>query len=112
MRTSSSKQIMAALAFGLLTTAATLQAGAATPGPLVLADAGQTRYVIVVGENASEAEQYAAKEMADFLEQVTGAAFPTAAFAPAAAVLHPETRIDAPALGVKLMKGCPALSAA
>ena len=68
---------MAALALGLLTTAATLQAGAATPGPLVLADAGQTHYVIVVGENASEAEQYAAKEMADFLEQATGAAFPT-----------------------------------
>ena len=45
--------------------------------PLVLAENGQTRYAIVIAAKACEAEQYAAKELAHFLKDMTGAEFPT-----------------------------------
>ncbi len=77
MRVSTFEHVVLTLAIGLLTGAATSRAGAEQAGKLILADGGQTRYVIVVGETASEAERYAAKELADFLEQATGAAFAT-----------------------------------
>ena len=77
MRVSSFGHVVLALAIGLTTGAATSRAGAEQAGKLILADAGRTRYVIVVGKEAPEADRYAAKELADFLEQATGAAFPT-----------------------------------
>ncbi len=52
-------------------------AAAASDGELVLAEDGQTRYVIVIAKDASEAEQYAAKELGYFLNEMTGAEFPT-----------------------------------
>lgn len=50
---------------------------AKTPGtPLILAEAGQTRYTIVIPATACDAEEYAAAELAHFLEEMTGARFP------------------------------------
>ena len=42
----------------------------------VLAENKQTRYTIIQAEQCSEAEKFAAKELAEFLGRVTGAAFP------------------------------------
>ncbi|MFA9477375.1 DUF4838 domain-containing protein [Phycisphaerales bacterium AB-hyl4] len=44
-------------------------------GEVVLADAGATEYVIVIGANASKAEQFAAEELSLFLHQMTDADF-------------------------------------
>ncbi len=50
---------------------------AKAPGtPLVLAEAGQTKYTIVIPATACAAEEYAAAELAHFLEEMTGATFP------------------------------------
>ena len=43
--------------------------------PLILAEQGKTRYEIVIGAKACEAEKYAAKELAYFLTEMTGAEF-------------------------------------
>ena len=43
--------------------------------PVTIAENGAAKAIIVVAEGATEAEQYAANELADFLKQVTGAAF-------------------------------------
>jgi hypothetical protein len=43
---------------------------------LTLAEKGQTSYSIVLGENASEVEKTAAKELQYYLQAVTGAKFP------------------------------------
>lgn len=48
----------------------------ASADPLRLAEGGKTRYVIVVDPAATAAEQHAAQELAAFLQQVTGAAYP------------------------------------
>ena len=45
-------------------------------GPLVLAENGQTRYAIVIGAEADYGEDMAARELALFLHQITGAEFP------------------------------------
>jgi hypothetical protein len=66
-----------ALAVALMTFTATTPVGAEPLGALALAADGQTRYVIVIGKDASEAEKYAAKELGYFLKEMTGAAFPT-----------------------------------
>ena len=54
----------------------TATAGRADADPLVLADHGATRYSIVIAKEAVAAEQYAAKELAYFLKEMTGAEFP------------------------------------
>ena len=41
-----------------------------------LAENGKTGYSIIIGTEVTEAEQYAAVELANFLKQVTGAVFP------------------------------------
>ncbi len=41
-----------------------------------LASGGKTKYVIIVDPQATASEQHAAKELASFLQQVTGAEFP------------------------------------
>lgn len=43
--------------------------------PVVLAQGGSTEYVIACGEAPTEAEAYAAQELATFLKKVTGAGF-------------------------------------
>jgi len=48
---------------------------AAAPDPLVLAEAGRTRYRIVVAQDAGSGEQTAAENLAKYLGQMTGAAF-------------------------------------
>ena len=48
-----------------------------TEATLRLSDAGRARAAIVVAADATEAEQTAAGELADFLKQVTGAEFET-----------------------------------
>ena len=57
----------------LLTGTLTTPAAAA---PLPLAAGGKTSYSIVVDPSALAAEQHAARELATFLQQVTGASFP------------------------------------
>ena len=47
--------------------------------PLQLAVNGKTEYVIAVGTNAIPAEQYAAKDLSNYLQKITGAAFPVVA---------------------------------
>lgn len=47
-----------------------------THDPLILAEDGQTRYAIIIAAEAVEAEQFAAKELAYFLKEMTGADFP------------------------------------
>ena len=46
--------------------------------PLKLAENGKTDYTIVVPSNASAVDQFAAKELAFFLKEITGAVFPIA----------------------------------
>ena len=46
---------------------------------LQLAVKGKTEYVIAVGTNAIPAEQYAAKDVSNYLQKITGAAFPVIA---------------------------------
>ncbi len=41
-----------------------------------LAAGGKTKFVIIVDPQATASEQHAAKELASFLQQVTGAEFP------------------------------------
>ena len=65
------------LAMALMTFAAAAPVAAEPLGDLALASAGQARHVIVIGKDASEAEQYAAKELSHFLREMTGADFPT-----------------------------------
>lgn len=65
------------LAMALMTFAAASPVAAEPLGDLALASAGQARHVIVIGKDASEAEQYAAKELSHFLREMTGADFPT-----------------------------------
>ena len=58
----------------------------AAPAELTLAADGATDYRIVVSQNAAPAERTAADTLADYLNRITGAAFPVATDAePAAA---------------------------
>lgn len=54
--------------------------------PLKLAENGKTDYTIVVPSNASAVDQFAAKELAFFLKEITGAVFPIANTAKGSAV--------------------------
>ena len=51
-------------------------AGAQQHSPLELARDGKTNYQIVIGKDAHYGEQLAAKELALFLNQITGAEYP------------------------------------
>ena len=55
--------------------AALITASELRAGELVLADQGNTRYVVAVTSGATQPERHAAKELSQFLEQVTGARF-------------------------------------
>lgn len=44
--------------------------------PLVLAEAGQTDYVIILAADAPEGEAWAARELASYLQKMSGAVFP------------------------------------
>ena len=68
------KQICIVLSLLLLFTACIIPVGAADAG-LILASDGATDYRIVVGADASPAEQTAANTLADYLEQICGARF-------------------------------------
>ncbi len=46
---------------------------AASTGPLTLAQDGRSDYVIVVGEAASPSERFASRELAEHMEQISGA---------------------------------------
>ena len=46
--------------------------------PLGLAQGGRTAFRIVVADDATEAEQYAAEELASTLRKLSGATFPVA----------------------------------
>ena len=59
-------------------------------GKLELAREGQTSYVVVQGKDATPSEQFAARELTNFLHQITGALFP----------LVSETNRPAPAKGI------------
>ena len=59
-------------------------------GKLELAREGHTPYVVVQGQDATEAEKFAAREMTNFLHRITGALFP----------LFSETNRPAPAKGI------------
>ena len=61
----------------VLMTALVSMAGCQDADAFVLAEDGKTTYTIVIGAEASEAEQYAAKELAHFLKEMTGAEFAT-----------------------------------
>ena len=56
-----------------LVSASGLSAGEGVP----LAQGGKTEYVVVSGQAPSEAEAYAAQELADYLGKITGAVFKT-----------------------------------
>lgn len=45
-------------------------------GRLILAEAGRTEYTIVIPEDASEAVEYAAVELKQFLKEISDADFP------------------------------------
>jgi hypothetical protein len=45
-------------------------------GPLVLADAGQTEFAVLVHPDAALPERHAAEELARYLQQISGAPFP------------------------------------
>jgi len=45
------------------------------PSPLLLAEEGQTKYTIVIGQDPDYGEKLASKELAHFLNQMTGADF-------------------------------------
>ena len=60
----------------LLASASCRAVGAQGDDPLVLAENGTTKYAIIVGTDAVEAEQLAAKELAHFLNRISGAEFP------------------------------------
>ena len=49
---------------------------AAEPAAYLVAENGVTSYVIVQAADASEAETFAAQELSDYLQQITGAQFP------------------------------------
>ncbi|MGD0093377.1 MAG: glycoside hydrolase family 20 zincin-like fold domain-containing protein, partial [Planctomycetota bacterium] len=59
--------------------------------PLVLAKGGQTEFCVVVSDDATEAEKYAAQELAAYLGKLSGAAF--AIEGPAAAGDKPAIRL-------------------
>ena len=46
------------------------------PSPLLLAEEGQTKYTIVIGQDPDYGEKLASKELAHFLNQMPGADFP------------------------------------
>ena len=50
--------------------------GAQPAAPLLLAENGETKYSIVIGVDAVEAEELAAKELAHFLTEISGATLP------------------------------------
>jgi len=52
------------------------EAAVAAAEPLLLAEDGATKYRIIIGKAASDAEIHAARELALFLNQITGAEFP------------------------------------
>ena len=60
----------------LLCAASTLPACAALKRPLVLSRNGHTQYQIVIAKDAPQGEHEAAKELAKYLNQITGAYFP------------------------------------
>ena len=62
--------------FLLLFGTATIPACAGLKHPLILSNQGQTQYRIVVAKNAPQGEQQAARELAKYLNQMTGAYFP------------------------------------
>ncbi len=68
--------IKALCVYIVLCVACNLTAGQDDVSPLVLAENGQTKYQIVIGRSADFGEDLAAKELALFLEQITGAPFP------------------------------------
>ena len=61
---------------GLVVVFAISLASAVSAAPLHLASDGVTRYTIVVDPGATASERHAARELADFLKQTTGADFP------------------------------------
>ena len=94
------------LAILMVITAAPVFAATGGAG-LTLAENGRTDYVIVRGAYASEAEVTAANTLAEYLERITGAAFPvvTDAAAPASKELAVgrTNRADEKTLGVEGM---------
>ena len=66
--------LMALVVFGA--SAAPTTCWGAGEHPLILAQDGQTKYQIVIGEEAHYGEELAARELALFLNQMTGAEFP------------------------------------
>ena len=56
-----------------------MQAGCKAGKPLPLAGQGVAGYSIVVADNATEVDKYAARELARYLNQITGTVFPVAA---------------------------------
>jgi len=60
----------------LLALGAALMSNARAEEPLVLAQNGQTAFRILVSEDATETEKYAAQELAAYLGKVSGATFP------------------------------------
>jgi Domain of unknown function (DUF4838)/Glycosyl hydrolase family 67 N-terminus len=59
----------------LVAMAAVMLWAGASCGAMTLAENGQAKAVIVVDASASESVQHAAKELADFLEQISGGSF-------------------------------------
>ncbi len=70
------RTISAAVICILLAGAFTMPAFADLKRPLVLSENGQTQYKIVIAEDAPQGEAQAAKELAKYLNQITGAQFP------------------------------------
>ena len=70
------KGIMTAGVVALLFVALGHTVGCSSRSPIVLAENGSTTYRIVIAKEAVEAEEHAAKELALFLGEMTGADFP------------------------------------
>jgi len=86
---------------------------------LTLAENGSTRYQIVLPNHASAPQQHAARELASFLAQITGAQFPVVSEADYTAALTPtpaQGERGRPAIFVGLSaaarKACPSASVA
>jgi hypothetical protein len=69
--------ILCGLCFAAACSGMPRSADAAAGSALTLADSGKTSYTIVIGDEAPEGIRYAAQELTDFLEQMTGADFET-----------------------------------
>ena len=65
--------IALAAAFG-----AAASAAFAAPAPFVFADEGRARAAVVVGKDAGPGAEFAARELVDYLNRMTGARFPVA----------------------------------